>query len=494
MRFRYIFRLFFKCILCVLFICICLQIRFHDRIHREHRNSTSVQVKLHLNNSILINKTNCIIAKPSSTTLDYLNTYWQYFRSSDGIFYLYHAYYDIRRATQTHPTIRILAMINRLSPINLSCQVWFHNSSVSIQTKASYRHIWNKNWENNRNFIFQPYLIDCPLERRIFMQQSLHPKYVSIFENKCAKLRNLLRIDDNYFYHIKHGKKSSFAVCVKGLDFPTEDKSLPLIEWIELLKLLGVSRISFYQYEIHPNISTVLNFYQKEHLVSLETISLPGPSSNLHSLRRTIFQEKKNVRRQHEVIPYNDCFYRNMYQYNYIVLLDIDEIILPLHGGTWLTMFQKMQQRFNRNQTYTAFSARHVYFFHQNVYQMSRKLNLSSRRIFNLIPNYFHMLKQIERSTIYTKSGAFVKTFFDSEQVITLHNHHPISCFGPCQLYEMNRSFVHLQHYRNDCVDELRKTCIIYRNSITQDITIWKYRYSLINRTTYVARKLLLIF
>lgn len=70
--------------------------------------------------------------------------------------------------------------------------------------------------------------------------------------------------------------KKEFAVCVKGLDFPTDDLSVRLIEWIELLHVLGADKIFLYNLEIHPNVTKVLNHYQDKGYVDLTPISLPG--------------------------------------------------------------------------------------------------------------------------------------------------------------------------------------------------------------------------
>ena len=44
--------------------------------------------------------------------------------------------------------------------------------------------------------------------------------------------------------HVKDGKKKKkFAVCVKGLDFPHQDISVRLVEWIELLNILGADKV-----------------------------------------------------------------------------------------------------------------------------------------------------------------------------------------------------------------------------------------------------------
>lgn len=53
-------------------------------------------------------------------------------------------------------------------------------------------------------------------------------------------------------------------MCVKGLDFLHEDLSVRLVEWIELLNLLGADKVFFYELQVHPNISKVLRHYENE--------------------------------------------------------------------------------------------------------------------------------------------------------------------------------------------------------------------------------------
>ena len=52
--------------------------------------------------------------------------------------------------------------------------------------------------------------------------------------------------------------KKPFAVCCKGLYFPTVDLSLRLVEWIEVQRALGAEKISLSLLEVHPNMMKVV--------------------------------------------------------------------------------------------------------------------------------------------------------------------------------------------------------------------------------------------
>ena len=50
-------------------------------------------------------------------------------------------------------------------------------------------------------------------------------------------------------------------------------------------------------------------------MVDVTPISLPGYQPNLPYLQHMYLKSKLNNKRQNELIPYNDCLYRNIYRY-----------------------------------------------------------------------------------------------------------------------------------------------------------------------------------
>ena len=181
---------------------------------------------------------------------------WQVLESSNGSFYLYGAYLDVRANNRLGPTVRILGMINRLEPqVKTQCQLWFSDSPGTepvVSKVLEYKYIWYKKWGNYKQGLFQPYLLACQLPKTHWGKT---PVSVSIVENKCDKATNNLRVTYN---KPEEGEgKKKFAVCVKGLDFPEDDLSIRLTEWIEVLGSLGADKIFLYNLEVHPNITKV---------------------------------------------------------------------------------------------------------------------------------------------------------------------------------------------------------------------------------------------
>eukprot|EP00092_Neocalanus_flemingeri_P040314 GFUD01043909.1.p1 GENE.GFUD01043909.1~~GFUD01043909.1.p1 ORF type:complete len:570 (+),score=158.65 GFUD01043909.1:188-1897(+) len=419
---------------------------------------------------------------PDIYDLHFNNKYWQVTETSNGTFYLYGAYLDVRSKNRLGPTVRILGMINRLEPkVKTFCQLWFSDSKEPVFSKVlEYKYIWYKKWGNYKQGLFQPYLLACQLPKTHWGKA---PASVSIVEHKCDVATNNLRV----IYNKPEGEKKKFAVCVKGLDFPDDDLSIRLTEWIEVLTTLGADKIFLYNLEVHPNVTKVLDYYTSKGLVDVTPISLPGYQPNLPVLQHMYLKSKLNNKRQNELIPYNDCLYRNMYRYEYIALLDIDEVIMPIKHNNWADMMEEAVKSSLKvkNETRASWNFRNVYF-------MDEMLDIHEPEHFKDIPPYLHMMQHVYRSANYTKPGQYVKCFHNPEKALILHNHFPLGCLGGvCTSYPVDTSLAHLQHYRQDCVSTLKKSCKNDFKSVSvKDTTIWRWKDAVIQRTTEALSKL----
>lgn len=576
---------------------------------------------------------------------------------SAATFYLYNAYYDDRWRGGV-PSVRLLAMIDRVKLPPTNCLLWSNKLTKPnsdklkpIVTRASFVYAWYPKWGNYKDGILQPWIVTCPLVRP---HLGLVPDSVSLVEapvelevHQTASFgattaseasgvessvntsqaprspdsrqrrqatddqeqpsvgvvppslssssssssssspsstlsqpspaatnnnnnnqeqstkpmrqteydcKRTLPITNNLpVYNRRPQVKQKFAVCVKGLDFPHDDVSIRLVEWIEMLNLLGASKIFLYELDVHKNISKVLNYYQQRGMVELSPLTLPGDQPNLPEYQHLYLKNKLTAKRQNELIPYNDCLYRNLYSYEYLALLDIDEVIMPLgKHQNWYDLMQQVESVSLAEQNYSraSYNVRNVYFFDDLSGPMGTTSTSSSsslqvgdggiendsnnqrraskeeeaNELVNTgdkvsehsgqsqeegsgvqrgtegsphdslergVPHYLHMMSHVYRSKNYTEPGQYVKCFHNTERVVSLHNHFPMNCFGQCTTYSIPVQFAHLQHYRKDCVGPLRQSCKKdFRVFTTRDTTIWKYRQRMIKRTTRVLNHL----
>ncbi|XP_039298427.1 uncharacterized protein LOC111057086 [Nilaparvata lugens] len=239
-----------------------------------------------MNRGLFFNNNTCA-RYPDIFELEFNNLYWQSLRTTNGTFHLYGAYYDNRELSEIGPAVRILGMIDRIEPtVNTYCQIWFdHHRQPVFAEVMEYSHIWNKFWGNYEQGILQPYLMACQIPEEF---QKLVPASVSIVEDKCDIAKNNLRVIYKKPYETKN-----FAVCVKGLDFSHSDLSVRLVEWIELLGILGADKVFFYQFKVHSNISKVLKYYKKRNRIEVTHLTLPGGQPNIPALRSLYLKKNR---------------------------------------------------------------------------------------------------------------------------------------------------------------------------------------------------------
>ena len=151
-----------------------------------------------------------------------------------------------------------------------------------------------------------------------------------------------------------------------------------------------------------------------------------GTSLTLPYLHHMYLENKLNNKRQNELIPYNDCLYRNMYRYEYIVLLDIDEVITPVKHNNWAEMMDEVVKSSLKvkNETRASWNFRNVYF-------MDEMLDQNEPEHFPDIPPYLHRMQHVYRSANYTKPGQYVELPLTNKNQIVIarsQDLHTLTC------------------------------------------------------------------
>lgn len=417
---------------------------------------------------------------PSIFHLEFNNVYWQTLRTSNGTFQLFGAYYDIRNATKRGPVVRLVGVIDRTDPaMKTFCQLWFDGELEPVVAPTfEYKLIWYKEWGTAPAGIYQPYLTSCEVPENY---HDKIPGSVSLVEGECDLSKNNLRVIYN-----QPEEKEDFAVCVKGLDFLNEDVSVRLVEWIELNHILGAAKIFIYILDVHPNVSKVLDYYERQGIVQTVPITLPGQQPNIPGFQHLYILARWDRQVQNELITYNDCLYKNIYKYKYIALVDTDEVLMPRGDlRNWTQLMDVVLMKAEADLP----GGRHKSYSFRNNYVFDEQPKDCPAR--DDVPSFMHMLTHLHKSENYTQPGHYVKCFHDTETVHTLHNHYPMSCLdGWCSSFEVPVEDGHLMHYRADCAAELRGVCQEFRDNHVEELAILKWKDELIERSLHTLDQL----
>ncbi|XP_049873461.1 uncharacterized protein LOC126372006 [Pectinophora gossypiella] len=258
---------------------------------------------------------------------------------------LYAAYYD-ERLPQRY--IRILASFEgRLltSKEPLYCQTRQENpfdNSVEV-VAAKHLEIWNPQWDLESLTVETPLLLSCPLTEPLSF-----PSIVSVVTEPCDDPTNAFSIQPSQHKQFKR----NFTICVKDMNF-NKDISQNIIEWIEINKLLGVEMIDMYIDNIRKESENVLLHYRNKGNIRLFHVPINDKP------KRSLWQ-----RRRDHIITYNDCLYRNIGESEYVIPLDVDEVILPKIAHTLFELIQRLKSINNWSSSEgSAITVQNVFFF-----------------------------------------------------------------------------------------------------------------------------------
>ncbi|XP_069098641.1 uncharacterized protein [Pleurodeles waltl] len=167
------------------------------------------------------------------------------------------------------------------------------------------------------------------------------PKYIALDSSQDANI-DKLSVFGIQNLHPPTSFYVNFTVCISTM-FGNYDNVLQFTQTIEMYKLLGAGRVTIYKNNCSLLIERLLQYYIAEGIVEvvpwpIEKYLAPAKAWH-HSM------DAKDIGYYGQLVTLNDCMYRNMYRSKYVVLIDLDEIILPLKHHDWTSMMDSLQKQ-----------------------------------------------------------------------------------------------------------------------------------------------------
>lgn len=312
---------------------------------------------------------------------------------------------------------------------------------------------WVKAWEQRRvNFtrLIAPFLVSCqvPIEMEA-------PDFVSFSNESCKMQGKRYRVENR-----ESTTKNFVTVCVKPMEFPT-DISVKFLGWMEMNLILGASKFDIFVHEVHKNLSNILDWYARKKIADIRSPQYldEHPKNNLY------------MKRKYEVIFYLDCFYRNRYYSEYILPIDIDEVIIPRKVYTWKELISGFEK-------YISYSFINVYYVTSN----------SSK-----IPYFTSTYRGS-----YSSVGRSEKSFLTSDYTLTLYNHNFIGSLKPTKSVGRNLHIstndAQMNHYKSHCNRTLLVECVRIFKKEFYDPLIVKYKDDFDRNVKFRSKELKLFY
>ena len=427
----------------VLFYLICCSlifILFWSESITVHKEDDSISVDLEFDSPMAV-------FTPKSrraTVTDNPDRTWKVFRDDQLVLYAYSAFYD-DRDTGDGEVVRVIVVAHKLDKINLFC-VYNYTDGQPVKKIPAQKPAIGAGWSYKKRTL-REYVLFCSCSSLSI------PTTVTIVTNTTSSVHRpfVLPVERPERATIPQG----FVVCPAVLHDHLDP--MFLVEWLEMLRLLGVDKVTVYNISLDEPASSVLRYYYDV--------------DGFVELRQSPYfvEDERETRRLHQSPAINDCYFRNMYRYEKIIVIDADEIIVPRREHTYSSLIQSINKKI-KNKPWS-YEFRNEYYFLDMDGDPEQPQNLRT---------LYHR-KHVQVS----KPGYSVKSIQDPNTCTALHNHY---CwrFGPKyskdRIHKVDPKIGTSQHYKT-CHFSKDKCEEMMKKEKTESHML-RYKSELIERTT----------
>ena len=313
---------------------------------------------------------------------------------------------------------------------NLSCVLKMNTSGKMLFTVkrpavgVMIAELWKDKDKKYRSYVY-----------RCHLSTAERPRYVTL-------VKDFVNIKDvpstsfiTVFYPYIPVPKHKFGVCY-GSPVHSYRYDQEIMDSIEMNRILGATWFTIYIYEAHEKAMQILRYYSQEVKI-LDAVfnwgeNMPSPVFN-----------------RGQLVALHDCVYRNMYKVSFLVLCDLDELIMPVDSLNWHKLISEIDRPERGH-----FVFRHLGFFkaqnnRQEVVKCPGKSDVTYK-----MPRYF---LTYNRSVAVLKGNKLSKSIAKPRFSITVHVHTHREMIPGYMAYIVQPKTAVMKHFR----DKPNKT---YRN------------------------------
>ncbi|KAJ1146196.1 hypothetical protein NDU88_012476 [Pleurodeles waltl] len=265
-----------------------------------------------------------------------------------------------------------------------------------------------------------------------------------------------------------------FVVCISTM-FGEYNNVLQFVQAMEMYRILGAQKVVLYKTHCSRLLKSVIDYYEKMEFVDV----VPWPitlylnvSSGWH------FPEHPGELHYYgQTATLNDCIYRYMYKSRYILLNDVDEIILPVNHKNWHDLMDYLTKDNRISSTFI---------FQNHVFPSTKEYEIRSvpYNDWNHVPGV-DMLRYIYREPNIPNASNPTKMIINPRSVVKTSVHTPLEFSG--EQYWVSSEDAKVCHYREPKQSELEK------ESLIEDSILLKYESALIKNVNNVLREIHLL-
>ncbi|KAM3913868.1 beta-1,4-galactosyltransferase galt-1-like [Leptodactylus fuscus] len=299
--------------------------------------------------------------------------------------------------------------------------------------------------------------------------QDCNAKYISVHPSPSGKMAQipLFQIQNRDVKPFS----ANFTVCISTM-FGNFSNVLQFIQTMEMYQILGAQRVMIYLNSCSPQMQKAMQYYITRGILEvvdwpIQHYLRPGKAWH-HSV------DPKDIGYYGQLATLNDCIYRNMYRTKFVLLNDIDEIILPFSHMSWDTLMESLQrQRPNVG----------IFLFENHIFPQTVPVvvNFSDISSWKGIPGY-NILQYVHREPDRPKYFNARKMIVNPWRVIQTSVHSVLKGYGRDMKVPLETALVY--HCRGPLQKNLPNTSLI------EDKTIWKHSAPLIRNVNKVLDEL----